>query len=365
MIVSVPTMSLPAFPNNVSAAPSLAGLTTFDLNASAASVAYVMQMPSTKTIDRVWFRVASNTTTGTTIVKVELAPVSASGIPTTPALVSESNVPIATGAGNYEVTFSSGPVTITQGTLFALVIQHIPGPTSPTPTALRFGIFSDDNHGNGLPYALDTNVHQGAIAPAFGLGVVGSAVPMRHMWPITAATLETFSLISSKNIRGNKITLAGRVRCCGLRFWADLDNPAQVILFAENGTTVLGEVMLNQDIPPDAAAWAQDCLFSSSVTLEPGTYYAVMLATGGSNVGLTSITFPTETWRAGSPFGGADVVYVDASGTPSGSPSTLWGGGGWVFTSGFSENATKQAMISLLIDGIDDGRSEMTHVFMA
>ena len=131
MIVPVSTMSLPAFPNNVSATPTFAGLTTFDLNASAASVAYVMQMPSTQTIDRVWFRVASNTTTSSILVKVELAPVSATGLPTTPALVSQSDVSIASGAGNYEVTFSSGLVTITQGTLFAFVIQHIPGPTSP------------------------------------------------------------------------------------------------------------------------------------------------------------------------------------------------------------------------------------------
>ena len=358
MIVSVPTMSLPAFPNNASATPTFAGLSTFDLNASAASVAYVMQMPSTQTIDRVWFRVASNTTTSSILVKVELAPISATGLPTTPALVSQSDVSIASGAGNYEVTFSSGPVTITQGTLFAFVIQHIPGPTSPTPTALRFANFSDDNHGNGLPYALEGPVHQGAIAPAFGIGISGSAVPMRHMWPITAATLETFNSLSSRNTRGNKITIAGRVRCCGLRFWADLDNPAQVVLFGSDGTTVLSQVALSQDIPPDNAAWVQDYLFSSSITLEPGTYYAAMIATGGSNIGLTSITFPSESWRAGSPFGGADVVYVDAAATPS-------GGGGWSFTSAFSEDEAKQAMISLLIDGIDDGRSETAYVFMA
>jgi hypothetical protein len=106
-------------------------------------------------------------------------------------------------------------------------------------------------------------------------------------------------------------------------------------------------------VPPDTAAWTQECLFASSVTLEPGTYYVAVEATSGTNIGLGVITFPSATWRAGSPFGGADVVYTGATNAPSGT-------GSW------TDTTTKQAMIALLIDGVDDGAGGQTaHVFMA
>lgn len=349
MIVSVPTMSMPAFPNNVSAAPALASGTNFDLNAASASVAYVMQMPSTQTIDRVWFRVGAATTGCTATVRLETVG-TGDGLPTSTLVNANASqtVTITSGAADYEVTFP-GNFSISQGDLFAFVIQA----TSGTPSAVRFANFADDNHGNGLPYALDSGAHVGTLAPCFGIGISGSAVPMRHMWPINAAALETYNNTSSPDFRGNKITINARVRCVGLRVWVDLDAGAEAILFAADGATELAAVTLHASVPPDAAAWTQECLFASSVTLEPGTYYVAVEATSGTNIGLGVITFPSGTWRAGSPFGGADVVYSGSTNAPTGT-------GSW------TDTTTKQAMLALLIDGIDDGAGGQTaHVFMA
>lgn len=349
MIVSVPTMSLPAFPNNVSAAPALASGTNFDLNAASASVAYVMQMPSTRTIDRVWFRVNAATTGCTATVRLETVN-TADGLPTSTLVHANASqtVTITSGAADYEVTFP-GTFSISQGDLFAFVIQA----TSGTPSAVRFANFLDDNHGNGLPYALDLGAHVGTLAPCFGIGISGSAVPMRHMWPINAAALETYNNTSSPDFRGNKITINARVRCVGLRVWVDLDAGARAMLFAADGATELAAVTLHTSVPPDTGAWTQECFFSSSVTLEPGTYYVAVEATSGTNIGLGVITFPAATWRDGSPFGGADVVYSGATNTPTGT-------GSW------TDTTTKQSMISLLIDGVDDGAGGQTaHVFAA
>jgi hypothetical protein len=342
MIVSVPTMSLPAFPNNVSAAPAIASGTNFDLNAAGASVAYVGQ---TQTITRVFFRVASATTGCTVLVRLETVDTS-TGLPTGTLVDANASVSqvITSGAANYEVSYT--PFQLTRGTLFALVIAQNSG----TPSAIRFGNFLDDNHGSGLPYCLDSGTHVATLAPCFGIGTSGSAVPLRHMWPIIDAGLETFNSGSAADTRGNKITINAKVRVCGIRVWADLDATAKAILYGSNGSTILASADLFTNIPPDAAAWANDALFTSTVELNPGTYYIAVEATSGTNIGLGVLTLYGSTWRAGSPFGGADVVYSSCAQTPS---ST----GSWTDTN------DKQAMISLLIDGIDNGSSETSYTF--
>jgi hypothetical protein len=347
MIVSVPTMSLPAFPNNVSVAPAIASGTNFDLNSAGASVAYVGQMPSTQTITRVFFRVASATTGCTVLVRLEEVG-TGDGLPNgTPIHANASaSITIANGAGNYEVSYT--PFTVNRGKLFALVIQH--DLSLPNPMAIRFGNFLDDNHGSGLPYCLDSGSHVGTLAPCFGIGTSGSAVPLRHMWPIIDATLETYNSGSTPDTRGNKITINAKMRVCGLRVWADLDATAKAILYGSDGSTILASADLFANIPPDTAAFPNDALFTSAVDLNPGTYYIALEATSGTNIGLGVITLYDSTWRAGSPFGGAEVVYSTCTQTPS---ST----GSW------TDSTNKQAMISLLIDGIDNGSSETSYTF--
>jgi hypothetical protein len=345
MIASVPTMSLPAFPNSVSSAPTITGSANFDLNAAGASVAYVGQMPSTQTISRVVFRVASATTGCTALVRLETVDTS-TGLPTGTLVHANASVSqvITSGAANYEVAYT--PFEVTRGTLFALVIAQSSG----TPAALRFAFFFDDNHGSGLPYCLDSGVHSATIAPCFGIGISGSAVPLRHMWPITDAALETYNSGSTPDTRGNKITISAKVRVCGLRVWADLDATAKAILYGADGSTILASADLFTNIPPDTGAWPNDALFTSAVELTPGTYYIAVEATSGSNIGLAVITLYDSTWRAGSPFGGAEVVYSTCTQTPA---ST----GSW------TDATNKQAMISLLIDGIDNGSSETSYTF--
>jgi hypothetical protein len=346
MIVSVPTIALPALPNNISAAPAITSGTNFDLNATGAYVAYVGQMPSTQTVTRVFFRVASATTGCTAVVKLETVDTS-TGLPSNTLVHANASqsVTISSGAANYEVAFTGFEVP--RGTLFALIIAQSSG----TPSAIRFGNFPDDNHGSGLPYCLDSGAHVATLAPCFGIGISGSAVPLRHMWPITDAGLETFNSGSTPDTRGNKITINAKVRVCGIRVWADLDATAKANLYGADGSTILASADLFASIPPDTAAFPNDALFTSAVDLNPGTYYIAVEATSGTNIGLGVLTFYDSTWRPGSPFGGADVVYATCTQTPSS-------------TSSWNDTATnKQAMISLLIDGIDNGSGEFSYAW--
>jgi len=292
--------------------------------------------------------VASATTGCTVLVRLETVDTS-TGLPTGTPVNDNASVSqvITSGAANYEVAYT--PFQVTKGTLFALVIAQNSG----TPSAIRFGNFIDDNHGSGLPYCLDSGTHVATLAPCFGIGTSGSAVPLRHMWPIIDAGLETYNSGSTPDTRGNKITINAKVRVCGLRVWADLDATAKAILYGSNGSTILASADLFSNIPPDTAAFPNDALFASAVELNPGTYYIAVEATSGTNIGLGVLTFYDSTWRPGSPFGGADVVYATCTQTPSS-------------TSSWNDTATnKQAMISLLIDGIDNGASETSSTFAA
>jgi hypothetical protein len=355
MIVSTIPFSYPEFPNKASSVPSIGSGNGFDLNAALASVAYVMQMPSTQTINRVFFRVAS-VTTGCN-AKVALEEVSLTdGLPTGVPIHSSATTTqlIANTAQDYEVTFP-GSFSIPQGKLFAFVIQALATPT--TPVSVRFALFQDDNSASGLPYSLDSGVFGGIAAPCLGLGLSsGGAFPMRFMWPINEATGELFNSTSTPDFRGNKITLSAKLRCIGLRLWVDLDAAAIAILYDSDGVTELGSVNLYANIPPDGSSWVQDHFFNSSVVLNPGTYYVAVKATSSAfNIALGVVTFPSSAWRSGSPFGGADVEYVGATDNPA---------------AGWTPSDNKQAFISLLIDGIDDGAGagggggETSHIFI-
>lgn len=95
--------------------------------------------------------------------------------------------------------------------------------------------------------------------------------------------------------------------------------------------------------------------FTSSVELAAGTYWLAVEATTGTNIGIATITFASSTWRSGSPFGADKITYAACTQTPANT-------GSWTVTE------TKQAMLGLIIDGIDGGASsggQTAHVFMA
>jgi hypothetical protein len=353
-LITVPEFYFPDLPSTVSAAPTVAGAATLDLNGASQWVAFVFSCPKTVTVDSVFFRVNSATTGCTATVRIETVD-TATGLPSgnLPHANATTTVSIASGAANYEVTFP-GTFTLTKGTLYAI---YIGAPTSvTTPSAILFSTFSDDGGDIGMPYALDFDAsasYRDTLCPSMAIGTTGSSsFYIEKLWPITAAAMDSFASTSSPDTIGNKITIKAPLRVCGAWAWLDLDEGANVKLYNTDGSTVLGSGIAYPNVPPSTAQLINVFQFSSPVELATGDYYLAVEATTTTNIGIGSITFSDARWRSASPIGGADFCYTSCTQTPT---ST----GSWTTT------PTKQAFIGLIVDGIEGGGGgETSHVFI-
>jgi hypothetical protein len=352
--VTVPEFYFPDPPSTTSATPTLTGAATLDLNGASQWVAFVFVCPKTVTVDSVFFRVNSSTTGCTATVRIETVD-SATGLPSgnLPDADATTTVSIASGAAaNYEVTFP-GTFTLTKGTLYAI---YIGAPTSvTTPSAINFAVFSDDGGDIWVPYAIDFDAsatYRDNICPSMAIGISGgSAMYIEKLWPISSATMETFNLNSTPDTIGNKISIKAPIRVSGAWAWLDLDDTATIKLYDTNGATVLGSANAFTSVPPSTAAGINVFHFSNSIELPIGDYYLVVEATGVTGVGLATMTFSAARWRDASPLGGADFVYATCTQLPN---STL----------SWNTTATKQAFIGLIVDGINVGGGETSHVFI-
>jgi hypothetical protein len=354
--VTVPEFALGSPPNTVSATPTLSGNASADINGAGQYVAYVFMMPSTETINRLWFRVHSVTTGCTALARIETLD-AATGLPTGTLANANASVSIVIGnsAGDYEATFP-GTFALTKGTDYVLIVAQSSG----TPSAVHIGQFSDDNSGAGLPYVIDfdaTATSRTNVALLMGLGKSdGGAVSLRHLWPINATGTETYQATSTPDTIGNRIVLAAPMRCCGAWCWIDADSTGTIKLFGTDGATVLASAAIETNVPPSVSAFLAYYHFSTSVELAAGTYWLAAEATGGANIGLAYCDFPTAGWRDGSPMGGGSMTYATCTQTPTSTAS-------WTVTD------TRQAFIGLLFDGISDGAGggggETSHTFAA
>lgn len=354
--VTIPETHWPNKPATWSSVPNIAGSTNLDLNGSGQWAAWVGQVKQTATIDRYFFRVAAATTGCDALVRIETVDTS-TGLPTGTLYHANATdaVTIGTGAADYANNFD-GTFSLAQGDFIAFVISVSSG----TPSGVQFGLFDDDGAGVMVPYLIDFDAAaairtSGAICAGLGISG-GGAVCLPKMWPINAASNETYNSGSSPDTIGNRIVVDAPIRVAGAFYWVDQDADATLKLYDTDGSTVLASANLYTAVPPLASSQLCEARFSSSIELAAGTYWIAIEATSGSNIGLSTITFVSSTWRSGSPFGADKITYAACTQTPANT-------GSWTVTE------TKQAMIGLIIDGIDDGTSTgggtTAHVFMA
>jgi hypothetical protein len=356
-IQSIPTFALPRLPSQISAGPTVTGGVAFEITALNSYVAYVCRMPSTGAVDSVFFRVFSAQCQGPVTVEVSFESVTASGpAPGTPtgfplSAAAAKSVAVSNNANpaDYEVRFSS-PINIDRGQLLSIVLAVTAGTL--TGTGLRFANFSDDNVGTSFPYCLDSTgstvgIVNDDVAPGLGIGLSAvSAVPLQFCWPMNAAP-STLSFNASA-MHGNRITVDSKIRVCGATVWGDaaLANAA-INLYDSNGALlVTGD--WNYNIPNDTTSREHNIIFPTAVTLTPGTYY--LGVSGGRSGTSTTVTmyyasFASSFWRMASPMGGTSVMYI-SSNTSNG------------FSGAWSEIATRQTFIGLLVDGVDDGTGD-------
>lgn len=351
--VTIPETHWPNKPAPWLTTPGIAGSTLLDLNGASQWVAWVGQVKQTATIDRYFFRVATATTGCGASVRIETVD-TATGLPTGTLVHANAtdSITIGTGAQDFANDFD-GTFTLTQGDYIAFVIAVSSG----TPVAVNFALFSDDGEGVAVPYLVDFDAAAAArttISLCAGLGVSGGgAMPLPKMWPINAVTDERYGSTSTPDTIGNKIVIDAPIRVAGAWYWADLDGDATLKLYGTDGSTVLASALIYTSIPPVTTSALCEARFSSSIGLQPGTYYLAIEATTATTIGLSTMTFPNANWRAGSPLGSDKITYSSCTQTPTGT-------GSW------TDTTTKQAFIGLIIDGVDDGAGGQTaHVFMA
>jgi hypothetical protein len=357
--------SVPFVPEQITGPPSLGSSTSFDITALSGFAAYVAQMPETSTFDTVFFKVGSVGAGNSFLARVAIETVTLSnGLPTGRLLSpGASGTIIVQGVADYAVKFAS-PITVQRGQIFSIVIAAI---SAGLVNACRFNEFTDDVHGSGFPYCLDGGAGTGtpavvdAIAPCIGIALTGvSGIPLPHLWPLTVVP-PTLSF-KSPNIYGNKITVSSTMRASGISVWGNVDTVSSMVILYDkiDAATVLAQVPWYPNVPTTSTSFKHELLFSTPVTITPGTYY---LAVSGGTTGVASNTtmyfssFSNNIWRQASPFGGTNVMYVSCNTAPAN-------------ISSWTESNTKQVFLGLLVDGLDDGVSgvsgaETSSVFFA
>lgn len=354
--VTIPETHWPNKPATWLATPNLGGSTNLDLNGAGQWVAWVGQATQTAIIDRYFFRVNTAATGCNATVRIETVDTS-TGLPTGTLVHANATDSITIGTGpqdfanNFDGTFS-----LTKGQLIAFVIAVSSG----TPSGVNIAIWDDEGFGVAIPYLLDYDASvtlRTQLAICAGLGISGGgAMPLPKMWPINAAGSETYSSTSTPDTIGNKIVIDAPIRICGVWYWLDQDGDATIKLYGTDGSTVLASALLYTNVPPITSSQLCEARFSSSVELPAGTYYLAIEATAATVIGISTITFVNSTWRSGSPLGDGKITYTTCTQPPTGT-------GSWTDTD------TKQVVMGLIIDGIDDGvgsgGGETSHIFMA
>jgi len=346
-IVKTPLWIVPTLPASLSGPPNFGSSNQLGIIGLGQFVSYVGQMPSTETIDSVFFKIQTLTSGTSGLVKIEGVNKALSRgdnilvHPAASALVALSST------GDYFVRFDQ-PFTIPLGDYFCITIQQS---GTKVPAGIQFTYFLDDAWPAGFPHTFGSNTFHG-LAPTFGIGLHGvSAVPLQHCWPVTSVSALTFNSSSTINCIGNKIRINAPIRVIGIRSWLELDGNCLVNIFDVDGTTILRTASGFVSMPPvNNGQFRNDFYFSSPVTLTPGNtyYYAISANTAGTILTYT-VNSPTSAWRTGSPMGGAEVHYTECKNPTS--------------TLSWNDDLSKQAFLGLLVDGIDNGRAETSSVF--
>jgi hypothetical protein len=346
-IVKTPLWSVPELPATIGGFPNVVSQPQFDMAALNSYASYVGQMPSTETINSVFFRINTLTTGTSAVVKLEGVNTS-TGVPNNILVHPAASALVALGStGDYNVQFAES-FTIPMGAFFCITIQQS-GSRVPS---LQFATFEDDNSVSGFPYVSDNGTARLTYAPLFGIGLNSiSAVPLTFCWPMSSVSTVTLSAATTINCIGNKILINAPVRVRGIRTWIELDGNCTANIFDVDGTTILQTVSGFINVPNAAAIYRHDFYFSSPITLIAGnTYYVAISATSPSNsILLGTANFPTSAWRTGSPMGGAEVYYTECKNPTS--------------TSSWTDDLKRQTFLGLLVDGIDNGRAETSSVF--
>ncbi len=253
-------------------------------------------------------------------------------------------------SSSYTITLDA-VATVSHGDLIAIVIEITSFSGNNTMTLGT----SDNGVGDTLiPSALNFTTSWSRSVATCGFGVEysdGSFADGPFMYPLAAINTIALTASSTPRMIGNKVNIPITSRCVGVWAYADADADFKITLFDSNGSTVLGTITTDKDIPAAFTAPGTYLLyFSSAVTLNANTNYYLMIEGLGSTVSVYDYEGFSENARKALPGG---TLFSKVT-TTTNAPTS---------TSDYTDEVTKQAQIGLILDGFDVSVTSLENSF--
>ena len=243
---------------------------------------------------------------------------------------------------SYTITLDA-VATVAAGDLIAIVIEIT---TFAGNNTMTLGT-SDNGVGDTyIPAVLNFTTVWARGTATCGFGVEysdGSFADGPFMYPLAAINTISLTTSSTPRMIGNKVNIPITSRCVGVWAYADADADFKVTLFGSDGSTVLGTITTDKDIPAAIGTPGTYLLyFSSAITLNANTNYYLMIEGLGATVNVYDYEGFSENARKALPGG---TLFSKVT-TTTNAPTS---------TSDYTDEVTKQAQIGLILDGFDAG----------
>jgi hypothetical protein len=241
---------------------------------------------------------------------------------------------------SYTITLDA-VATVAAGDLIAIVIEIT---TFAGNNTMTLGT-SDNGVGDTyIPAVLNFTTVWARGTATCGFGVEysdGSFADGPFMYPLAAINTISLTTSSTPRMIGNKVNIPITSRCVGVWAYADADADFKVTLFGSDGSTVLGTITTDKDIPAAIGTPGTYLLyFSSAITLNANTNYYLMIEGLGATVNVYDYEGFSENARKALPGGTLFSKVTTTTSTPTS-------------TSDYTDEVTKQTQLGLILDGFD------------
>lgn len=316
------------------ATPSLNNIT---LNASGDKYGAVLRVRKAGDIHRIGLLVGTTVTSAVDLdVRIETV---SSQVPSGSLWATNTNGTIAAGSvttSTFVYATLTADATVAVGDLIGISVVAAGSPNLTLSRLITNGTVLSQ-----MPYMVDGSTGTYSASGNFPIFAIeysdGSYAYEPYLWPISAINTHTFNSGSTPDELAIKFQFAAPTRVCGGWVAIDLDNTIDVVLYDNNGSSVLQSVSLTNSGRESTSGASPYLFFFTPQTLSASTNYYLAFKPGASNFTIYSHDVPSA--AALDQMGGGQSMYY----------SSRADAGSW------SDTATRRLFAGLLIDGIDDG----------
>ena len=335
-------MMIPVPPLNIGNAPSYGSVV---IDAADEKIGFLVQVPKTGTISKIWWRTNTVTTGATLDVRLETI---VAGVPSGTLFATTTNGAQVVADANdntaFQTSLTSG-ASVTQGDKVAVVISN------PTVSFgnMQIAVGGTSARSTTFPYVMSyagswANEINGGPLVAFEYND-GSYAPMPEVHMFATNVTTTFNSGSAADEVGVYFQFDFPVKVSGCWLWYNPDEASggdfNIVLYDSDGSTALLTYVHDQTDSYDGALTRIGYFkFSSSATLLADTNYRLVVKpTSATNVGIYEFTVTSAAMMDAYPGGQAwhRTHRVDA--------------GSW------TQTTTQRPHLGLIVDSFSDGVS--------